>query len=85
MPTRTSPADQVARMKRQMAAQDHLLMKLKMIRALHMTSYNSTVPVEQQAAEFYYAVGDILEGQKPADLNLKVINKEEFLKELSDG
>lgn len=85
MPAKTSPADQMARMRRQMASQDHLLSKLKMVRALHMTAYNSTVPVEQLSAEFFYAIGDILEGQKPEDLNLKVINKEEFLKELSDG
>jgi hypothetical protein len=85
MATRQSNVDQVGRMKRQLASQGHLLDKLKMIRALHMASYNSTVPVEKMAAEFFYAIGDILEGQKPEELKLNMINKEEFLKELKDG
>jgi hypothetical protein len=50
-----------------------------------MVSYTGTASVEKVAVEFYYAIGDILEGQQPKELNLKIINKEEFLKEVLDG
>lgn len=85
MAATTSAADQLAQLKRRLASEKHLIDKLKAIRSLHMASYNSRLTVEQMAVEFYYAIGDILEGQKPADLNLKVINKDDFIKELTDG
>jgi hypothetical protein len=84
MAARMDPADQLAHLKRRLANEKHLLDKLKMIRALHMASYNMTCPVDKMAVEFYYAIGDVLEGTKPEDLNLKVINKDAFLKELID-
>lgn len=80
-----NPTEQLAVLKRRLASEKHLLDKLKAIRTLHMASYNSRLSVEQMAVEFYYAVGDVLEGQKPTELNLKVINKEDFLKALADG
>lgn len=85
MGTQTSATDQLAQLKRRLASEKHLIDKLKAIRSLHVTSYNSSLSVQEMAIEFYYAIGDILEGQKPGDLNLKAINKEEFLKELTDG
>ncbi len=84
MPPRTTPAEQLERLKRQLAGTQHLLEKLTMIRALHMVTYTSTTPVEKLAVEFYYAIGDILEGQKSTELNLTVINKDEFFRELTD-
>ena len=80
-----TPGDELAIVKRKLAAQQHLLEKLRAIRAMHMVSYTGAAPVEKVAVEFYYAIGDILEGQQPKELNLKVINKEEFLKEMQDG
>lgn len=84
MGSRTS-GDELATVKRKLAAQQHLIEKLRSIRALHMVSYTGTAPVERVAVEFYYAIGDILEGQQPKELNLKVIDREEFLKEMHDG
>lgn len=82
---RTNPIDQLARLKRQLASQEHLLSKLRAIRALHIVAYNSNTPVDKMAPEFFYAIGDILEGQKPTDLNLKTIDKQQLLEELHDG
>lgn len=84
MATRAVP-DDLAAIKRKLAAQQHLLEKLRAIRSLHMVSYTGTAPVEKVAVEFYYAIGDILEGQQPTELNLRSINKEEFLKEMTDA
>jgi hypothetical protein len=85
MATRATPLDQLEQLKRKHASEKHLIDKLKTIRALHMVTYNSTMTVEQMAVEFYYAIGDILEGQKPDDLNLKTIDKDEFMREVADG
>ena len=85
MNARVPPQDQLEALKRKHASEKHLIDKLKTIRALHMVTYNSTLSVEQMAVEFYYAVGDILEGQRPDELNLKVIDKDEFLREVVDG
>lgn len=85
MATRTVPPDQLEQLKRKYAAERHLIEKLRMIRALHLVTYNSTLPVEKMAVEFYYAIGDILEGQKPEDLNLKTIDQSEFIREVTDG
>lgn len=84
MAARTA-GDELAAVKRKLAAQQHLLEKLRAIRSLHMVSYTGSAPVEKVAVEFYYAIGDILEGQTAKELNLKAINKEEFLKEMLDG
>jgi len=84
MATRTAP-DELAQLKRKLAANQHLIDKLKMIRALHTVTYTSTKLVDAMAVEFYYAIGDVLEGQQPQELKLNVINKEEFLKEIQDG
>ena len=78
-------ADELASVKRKLASNQHLIDKLRMIRALHLVTYTSTMSVEDVAVEFYYAIGDVLEGQHGKELNLKIIDKEEFLKEISDG
>ena len=76
--------DELTAAKRKLSAQQHLLEKLRMIRALHMVSYTAMTPVEKVAVEFYYAIGDILEGQSAKELSLKMIDKTEFLKEVID-
>lgn len=78
-------AKDLAKLQRQQNANQDLTTKLKRIRALHVTAYNVSVAVEKTSVEFFYAVGDILEGQLPAQLNLQVISRTEFLKELEDG
>lgn len=85
MATRMASPDELAQVKRKLASNQHLIDKLRMIRSLHMVTYTSTVPVEKLAVEFYYAIGDILEGQPPKELHLKVIDKEEFLREMQDA
>lgn len=85
MATRVAAPDDLAQLKRRLQSSQHLIDKLRAIRSLHMVTYTSTTPVEKMAVEFYYAIGDILEGQQPKELNLKVIDKEEFLKEMLDG
>lgn len=85
MNNKLTPQEQLDQLRRKHAAEKHLIDKLKMIRALHMVTYNSTLTVEQMSVEFYYAIGDILEGQKPSELNLKRIDREEFIREVTDG
>jgi hypothetical protein len=77
--------DEMARLQRQVAAWQQLVDKLKRIRALHVTAYSAHVPVEKTSVEFFYCVGDVLEGLKPEELKLSLINRSEFLKELEDG
>jgi hypothetical protein len=79
-----SPID-TAKLQRQIRAQGQLLHKLRMIRALHITAYNTPNPLEKTAIEFFYALGDILEGQPAEELKLNNIAKDEFLKEFHDG
>jgi hypothetical protein len=83
---RTAPShSDLEQVRRRLAQQQHLLDKLKIIRALHVVSYNMRRETNDFAVEYYFAIGDILEGVKPEELNLRVINKEEFLRELNNG
>ena len=75
----------IAKLTRQLAAQNHLIAKLKAVRALHIVAYNSDDPVEKVAVELFYVLGDVLEGQGVKDLALHRINKDEVLKEYTDG
>ena len=82
---RQSASDELARLQRQLHVQRDLIDKLRLIRALHITAYNSNKPISEMALEFFYVIGDVLEGQKPADLNLNIISKEEILRELDES
>jgi len=82
---RSSAQEELARLRRAYESQKHLLEKLHKIRALFVTAYSSTQPAEKMGLEFMYAVGDVLEGQRVEDLNLRLISREEVLRELSDG
>ena len=84
MANRAVAPDELSQLKRKFAAHQHLIDKLRAIRALHMVTYTSTTPIDKLAVEFYYAIGDILEGQQPKELNLKVVDREGFLKEILD-
>jgi citrate lyase gamma subunit len=50
-----------------------------------MLGYNSDVAASEVGAEILYAVGNILEGARVEDLELRVIDKEALLKEMTDG
>lgn len=74
-----------AKLNRQLNAQQHLIDKLKAVRALHIVAYNSDHPIEKVAVELFYVLGDVLEGQGVKDLTLHRISKEEVLREYQDG
>ena len=77
--------NEITRLQRQLSVQKDLIDKLRLIRALHVTAYNLNVPVEKLAVEFFYALGDALEGVKVEDLNLSIIGKEGVLRELDES
>jgi len=81
---RNSQADEIARLQRQIAAQQHLLDKVRAFSSLQIVVHNAPVPIERLAVEFYYAVTDVLEGKKAEELNLTLIDKQEFMKVLLD-
>lgn len=80
--SRPAKAADLAHLKRRLASEQHLLYKLNAIRALHITAHNSPLDMQKTAVEFYYAVGDLLEGLQAEELELKNIERDEFLKEL---
>jgi len=60
--------------------------RLKAIRAIWVVAHATSAPTEQTAGEFYYAVGDLLEGV-PLDkvlTNLRRISATEVYEELND-
>lgn len=73
-----------ARAQRQLKAQQHLVDKLELIRALHVTYYNSTTPLEKTAIEFFYALGDVLEGQSVTELSLNLVKRDDVIQELTE-
>mgnify|MGYP006893625587 CR=1 FL=1 len=78
-------APDTSKLNRQLSAQQHLIDKLKAVRALHIVAYNSDHPIEKVAVELFYVLGDVLEGQGVKDLALHRISKEEVLREYQDG
>lgn len=76
----------IARQQRQLAVSRNLVQLLRAIRALHYTAYNNMeAPIEKTAPELFFALGDLLEGRSPSDLELTVIDKTAFLQELKEG
>ena len=51
----------------------------KAIEALHEVAYASSDRGEKLCLEFFHAVNDLLEGVKPEELPLKLINQREYL------
>ncbi len=58
---------------------------LKAIATLHMIAYSSNKPASDVGAEVLFAVGDLLEGVPLEELDLKVIDKADLLRELQNG
>lgn len=82
--SRQNAADVVARAKRKLDSIQHLIYKVKAVRVLWVTAHNSSTEGQKLYAEFYHAVGDLLEGRKVEELELKNIEREEFLREFKD-
>ena len=72
------------RNKRHLAAQEHLIYKLKAIRALWVTAHNTPQAVEKMEREFLFLVGEIVEGTPVDKLVMNNINKAAFLREFHD-
>lgn len=77
-------SDDLAKAQRDLSGKSALLAKLKAIRALWITAHNQTSELEPLATEFFFVIGDLLEGEAPENLKLLHIPKEDFLKELRD-
>ena len=58
---------------------------LRRLRLLHVVAYNTQKPADDVGAELLFAMGDILEGKNPDELDLKLIDKKEFLTELANA
>lgn len=74
-----------ARAQRHLAAQEHLIYKLKAIRALWVTAHNTPQAVEKMEREFLFLVGEIVEGTSVDKLIMHNINRSAFLREFNDG
>jgi ABC-type phosphate transport system ATPase subunit len=80
-----SPVKNSARAQRHLAAQQHLIYKLKAIRALWVTAHNTPQAIEKMEREFLFLVGEIVEGTPVEKLVMSNINKAAFLREFHDG
>ena len=56
--------------------------KFRAIRLLHMLGYNSDKAAGEIGAELLYAIGNVLEGQRVEDLELRSIDKSQLVKEM---
>jgi len=59
--------------------------KLRSLRALYTLVYNDERSLVPLATELFHTLGEVLEGVPPEDLDLHLIDKEAFLKELSSN
>lgn len=75
----------VAGLNRRLLSQQHLIYKLKAIRALWMTAHNTPQSVTRMEREFMFLVGELLEGVPVENLQLVNISKKAFLREFSDS
>lgn len=57
--------------------------KFKAISLLHMLGYNSDVPAKDVGAELLYAIGNILEGCRVEDLDLRALDKRQLVAEMN--
>jgi hypothetical protein len=74
-----------ARVQRHLAAQEHLVYKLKAIRALWITAHNTPQSIEKMEREFLFLVGEIVEGTPVEKLKISNISQAAFLREFNDG
>jgi len=75
----------VSRVQRNLAAQGHLVYKLKAIRALWITAHNTPQAIEKMEREFMFLVGEIVEGTAVEKLVMKNISRDSFIREFNDG
>lgn len=80
-----NPQNKGARAHRHLAAQDHLIYKLRAIRALWITAHNTPQAVEKMEREFLFLTGEIIEGTSVEKLILTNIDRAAFLREFHDG
>jgi hypothetical protein len=73
-----------ARVQRRIAAQEHLVYKLKAVRALWVTAHNTPQTVEKMEREFLFLIGEIVEGTPVEKLVMTNINRDAFLREFHD-
>lgn len=73
-------APSAASVRRHLAAQEHLVYKLQALRALFITAHNTPQSVEKMEREFFFLVGEILEGTVVEKLTMATINREAFLR-----
>jgi hypothetical protein len=85
MPTRSPVSKDTARAQRNLAAQQHLIYKLKAIRALWITAHNTPQAIEKMEREFLFLVGEIVEGTPVEKLTMSNINRDAFIREFNDG
>lgn len=74
----------IARAQRHLVAQEHLVYKLKAIRALWITAHNTPQALEKMEREFLFLVGEIVEGTPVEKLKMTSINQAAFLREFND-
>lgn len=74
-----------ARAQRTLAAQEHLIYKVRAIRALWITAHNTPQSIEKMEREFLFLVGEIIEGTAVEKLVMNNISREAFLREFYDG
>jgi ABC-type phosphate transport system ATPase subunit len=85
MPLRALVNRNTAKAQRNLAAQEHLIYKLKAIRALWITAHNTPQAIEKMEREFLFLVGELVEGTPVEKLVMKNISRDAFLREFNDG
>lgn len=73
-----------ARAQRHLAAQEHLVYKLRAIRSLWITAHNTPQAIEKMEREFLFLVGEIIEGSPVEKLAMHNISRDAFLREFYD-
>lgn len=84
MPPRPNGGRNSSKTQRRLAAQDHLIYKLKAIRALWVTAHNTPQSIEKMEREFLFLVGELLEGIPVERLTFNNIDRAAFIREFSD-
>lgn len=85
MTSRNSANRNPAQAQRHLAAQEHLVYKLKAVRALWITAHNTPQAIEKMEREFLFLIGEIVEGTAVEKLHMTNISKKAFLREFYDG
>lgn len=73
-----------AKAQRTLAAQNHLVYKLRAIRSLWVTAHNTPQSVEKMEREFMFLVGELIEGTPVEKLTMTNISRDSFLREFYD-